>query len=190
MPRPRLVRSALGRLLSLDVDGAGFPDVGVRDPVIGMLQRRYPGLRPVGFFSPYEAAAWAVLSHRITITRAAALKQRISERYGETVDVDGVLVTAFPSPDRLRRVGEVRGMTELKAVRLRGIADAALRGDLDGNGLRDCDPDEALTRLQQLPRDRAVQRGTRARQGRLHSRRLPRGGAATASCDDRALRTR
>lgn len=138
-------------MLSLDVDGTGFPGVGVRDPLIGGLQRQFPGLRPVGFHSPYEAAAWAVLSHRIRITQAAALKARLAEEYGESVQVDGVAGRAFPAPDRLRSVGDVRGLTKLKAARLRGIADAALRGDLDGATLRDCEPDEALALLQRLP---------------------------------------
>lgn len=138
------IRSALGRILSLDVDGTGFSDVGRRDPVIGGLQRRYPGLRPVGFFSPYEAAAWVVIGHRIRIAQAAAVKQRIAAEYGETVDIDGVPATAFPAPDRLRSLGAVRGLTEQKVARLRGIAEAAVRGELDGAALRACDPAEAL----------------------------------------------
>ena len=48
------------RFLSLDVDATGWPAVGERDPVIGDAQERLPGLRPCGFHSPYEAAAWAV----------------------------------------------------------------------------------------------------------------------------------
>ena len=51
------VRDQVARILSLDVDGSGFPAVGERDPVVAGLQRRYPGLRPIGFWSPYEAAA-------------------------------------------------------------------------------------------------------------------------------------
>jgi DNA-3-methyladenine glycosylase II len=54
---PEAVRDQVARILSLDVDGSGFPAVGRRDPVVGGLQARWPGLRPVGFFSPYEAAA-------------------------------------------------------------------------------------------------------------------------------------
>lgn len=52
-----VVRRQVARILSLDVDGDGFPGVGERDPVVGRLQARYPGLRPVCFYSPYEAAA-------------------------------------------------------------------------------------------------------------------------------------
>jgi DNA-3-methyladenine glycosylase II len=61
------------RFLSLDVDARGWPDVGRRDPVIADAQERLPGLRPCGFHSPYEAAAWAVLSQRLRIVQAAHL---------------------------------------------------------------------------------------------------------------------
>src|SRR5215210_4265702 len=59
-----VVRRQVERILSLDVDGRGFPEVGERDPVVGELQARYPGLRPVCFYSPYEAAAWALIGRR------------------------------------------------------------------------------------------------------------------------------
>ena len=62
---PEVVREQVGRILSLDIDGSGFTEVGRQDPVVGRLQVRYPGLRPVLFYSPYEAAAWALVSHRI-----------------------------------------------------------------------------------------------------------------------------
>jgi DNA-3-methyladenine glycosylase II len=42
------------RILSLDIDGRGFPDIARHDPVVAQLQARYPGLRPVCFWSPYE----------------------------------------------------------------------------------------------------------------------------------------
>src|SRR5215471_6685454 len=62
------------RFLALDVDGRGWPQVGRRDPVIGGAQARLPGLRPCGFHSPYEAAAWTVLAQRLRIVQAARLR--------------------------------------------------------------------------------------------------------------------
>jgi DNA-3-methyladenine glycosylase II len=47
--------------LSLDHDGAGWPAVGERDPVIARLQAQYNYLRPVCFYSSYEAATSFVL---------------------------------------------------------------------------------------------------------------------------------
>jgi len=57
------------RFLALDVDGRGWPQVGRRDPVMADAQARLPGLRPCGFHSPYEAAAWSVLAQRLRIVR-------------------------------------------------------------------------------------------------------------------------
>lgn len=76
-------RTDVERILSLDVDGRGFAAVERRDPVVAALRRRFAGLRPVLFFSPYEAAAWAVIGHRIRITQAAAVKRRLAAELGE-----------------------------------------------------------------------------------------------------------
>lgn len=40
----RRAREDVKRILCLDVDGNGFGAIGERDPVVGALQRRYPGL--------------------------------------------------------------------------------------------------------------------------------------------------
>ncbi|CAN5600753.1 DNA-3-methyladenine glycosylase [soil metagenome] len=147
---PEAVRGQVARILSLDVDGTGFAAVGDRDPVVGRLQRRYPGLRPVCFWSAYEAAAWALLSHRVRMTQAAAMKQRIAERIGRIVDVHGDTVTAFPAPQQLRELTEAV-VPGRKLGYLRQLTGAALDGRLDSARLRSLSRDEALSQLQQLP---------------------------------------
>src|ERR1700761_4269288 len=67
----RLAARDLERMLSLDVDGTDFAALGERDDVVRALQRRFPGLRPVLFYTPYEAAAWAIIGQRIRMTQAA-----------------------------------------------------------------------------------------------------------------------
>jgi DNA-3-methyladenine glycosylase II len=79
------VRAQVARILSLDVDGSGFPAVGARDHIVAGLQNRYPGLRPVCFYSPYEAAAWAIIGHRIRIRQAATIKARMAEQLGDPI---------------------------------------------------------------------------------------------------------
>src|SRR5690348_6898987 len=71
----------VGRFLALDVDGRGWPQVGRRDPVIAAAQARLPGLRPCGFHSPYEAAAWSVLAQRLRISQAARLRAELIARH-------------------------------------------------------------------------------------------------------------
>lgn len=50
------------RFLALKVGARTWPDIGRNDWVIAEARRQLPALRPSGFHSPYEAAAWAVLS--------------------------------------------------------------------------------------------------------------------------------
>ncbi len=139
------------RSLSLDVDGSGLAAVGDRDPVVAGLLQRWPGLRPVCFVSPYEAAVWAILSQRVRITQAAALKARITARHGTAVDVDGEEVRAFPSPQELVAAAVAEGVQEIKVERLREVADAALDGVLDAAALRALPVEEALARLRTVP---------------------------------------
>lgn len=141
----------LARIFSLDIDGTEFPEVGRRDPVAGELQRRYPGLRPVCFWSPYEAACWAVIGQRIRIVQAAAVKRRLAETLGETVEVAGRPIAAFPSPQRLREISHFPGIPPRKISYLREIADAARAGLLDGHRLRSLSHEAALDDLRQLP---------------------------------------
>jgi DNA-3-methyladenine glycosylase II len=145
------VHRQVERILSLDVDGSGFPAVGERDPVVGEVQRRYPGLRPVGFWSPYEAAAWAVIGHRIRITQAAAVKARMAKELGEPVSFGGRVVYAFPSPERLAKLGMFPGLAGRKPEWLRSLAQAALDGQLDAARLRAMPHEEAVADLKKLP---------------------------------------
>ena len=128
------------RFLALDVDGRGWPGVGRRDPVIADAQTRLPGLRPCGFHSPYEAAAWSVLAQRLRIVQAARLRAELIARHGE----DG----AFPAPRTLARLD--LDLPGRKSEYLRAVADAALDGLLDGAALRAVDPGQAIQRVQQV----------------------------------------
>ena len=145
------VRAQVERILSLDVDGSGFPAVGERDPVVGRLQRSYPGLRPVGFWSPYEAAAWTIIGHRIRIRQAASIKARMAAELGEPVTFGDRVVHAFPSPQRLASLESFPGLAGRKPEWLRSVAMAALNGQLDAARLRGLPRETALKDLKTLP---------------------------------------
>lgn len=130
------VGSEVERILSLDVDGSGFPAVGERDPAIGRLQWRFEGLRPVLFLSPYEAGAWALISHRLRIVQAAGIKVRLAEELGEAVEGHGDVRHAFPAPERLAGLEDFRGLFGRKVGWLRALAEAAREGRLDAEHLR------------------------------------------------------
>lgn len=148
---PARLSEQLARLLSLDVDGTAYPAVAATDRVVAPLAARTPGSRPVSFCSPYEAACWAVLSQRTSIVAAASVKARIARRFGVPHEVDGVALTAFPAPCRLAEVADELPVPEVKRERLRGLAQAALDGRLDGGRLRALPVEDALAEVRELP---------------------------------------
>ena len=105
------------RVVSLDHDGSGYPEVGERDPIVKALQESSGYLRPVLFHSPYEAAAWSVISARTGHAQAVKLRDAL----GET----------FPAPEQLLQLEALQGLPANKIPRLHGIAQAALEGKLD-----------------------------------------------------------
>ena len=143
-------RQAL-RIVALDADGRGYAAVGERDAVVGGLQARFPGLRPVSFHSPYEAAAWAVLNARMPAARARAVRDALAREHGAVLDVAGEALAAFPLPEALLAVREPpRGVPEEKLRRLHAVAEAALAGRLDADALLARPRDEALTALEEI----------------------------------------
>jgi DNA-3-methyladenine glycosylase II len=145
------VRAQVARILSLDIDGSDFLLVGQRDPVIGSLQARYRGLRPVLFNSPYEAAAWALIGQRIRMQQAARIKARMAQTLGPEITIHGERLHAFPPPAQLATLDTFPGLTEEKMRRLRALGHAANTASLDAPRLRAMPVEDALAQLKELP---------------------------------------
>jgi DNA-3-methyladenine glycosylase II len=148
---PERVVAQTARVLSLDHDAAGYPQVGRHDPVVGRLMALRPGLRPPLFHSPYEAAAWSVLSARRPARQMAVVRDRLAAEHGRLFEVAGGQVAAFPGPEDLLAVEGVPGLPETKVGRLHAVARAALDGLLDVHRLRALGPEEAAVQLQTVP---------------------------------------
>lgn len=143
---PGAIAAQLARITSLDGDGAAWTALGARDEVLGGLQARFPGLRPVLFHSPYEAACWAVISARWGRGQAARVRDAIAAAHGHGFKLAGEVRHAWPGPERLlAALGEARvsGLPGEKLRRLQGVAAAAAAGDLDARRLHDLGPQAA-----------------------------------------------
>ncbi len=148
---PTAALAQVARIVSLDHDGAAFMRLGDDDPVLGALQRAHPGQRPVLFCSPYEGAAWSIISARRPAVQAGRVRQELSIQLGETFELAGETVHAFPQPEHLLQLGdEFPGLNLEKLVRLRGVAGAARAGDLDVARLHALGAERAYEQVQQL----------------------------------------
>jgi DNA-3-methyladenine glycosylase II len=145
------VERQVRRILSVDRPADGWIAAGRRDPVLGRLQAEHPGLRPVLFHSPYEAAAWAMLSQRRHRSQATAVRRRLSEALGRSFELDGEVEYAFPLPDRLLGLETFPGLEPQRIERLRGVAERALAGELDPEMLASMQAARAMAALQTIP---------------------------------------
>ena len=144
------VRAQVARLLSLDHDARDFVEVGRRDPVLRRLQLAAPGLRPPLFHSPYEAAAWAVLSARRPQRQASLTRAALATAIGRRFRLAAEPVAAFPTPSAVLKLGAFPGVDTERLDRLHGVARAAADGRLSAAHLYSLGPDEAMAHLQTI----------------------------------------
>jgi DNA-3-methyladenine glycosylase II len=149
-PSVDAVERQTSRILSLDVDGREWPDVAQRDPVVGRLQKMFPGFRPVNWSNAYEAAAWCLISSRISMRQGQGIKDRMCRELGASIDIHGHRLYCFPDPQALIALTSFKGLFGRKVEYLNKLGRAALAGDLDTETLRAMPRDQALERLQRL----------------------------------------
>jgi DNA-3-methyladenine glycosylase II len=143
-------RDQVARIFSLDVDATDYPAVGEREPAVGRLMSALPGLRPILFTSPYECAAWAIMSQRISRVQAARVQERLLAELGDPLEVGGEVVRCFPAPERLAELRDLPGLSAEKVRRLRELAAPARAGLLDAARLRALGPERAPAELRRL----------------------------------------
>lgn len=148
---PDRVAAQVARVLSVHVDGRPFAALAERDRAVAALHRAAGGLRPPQFYSPYEAAAWSILSARRSAAQGRVLRARISERFGTAYELAGRIERAFPIPQRLLEVDHVPGLPAAAIPRLHAVAAAALRGELAADRLFALEPEAARQDVQRLP---------------------------------------
>jgi DNA-3-methyladenine glycosylase II len=138
------------RILSLDHDGNAFLDVGEKDPVIAQLQALAPGLRPPLFHSPYEAAAWSIISARRSAAQMTRVRENLCGQFGVPFTIGKDQMASFPTPSRLLEVATFSGLDATKIERLHGVAHAAQQGLLNVARLHALGPEEATRELQSI----------------------------------------
>lgn len=141
----------VARVVSADHDGVAWAAVCATDPVLSRVYAAAPGFRPSNFYSPYEAAVWAVVSARRARAQGIGLRRRLSEVHGAVFELAGAPEAALPTPMQLLEIESFPGLPADRVPRLHGIARAALDGALDIGRLTAMSPAEAMADVQRLP---------------------------------------
>ena len=100
------VAALLQSYLRLDDDiRAIYADIG-RDPRVAEMIERYPGLRLLRI-DPWECLVSFICSANSNIPRIHQVVERMSESYGEPIEMDGQTRHSFPAPRQLAGAGEM-----------------------------------------------------------------------------------
>ena len=150
----RTLDVAAGRvawLLGLDVEMDGFYELLANDPVLSDAVGSLRGLRHTRTETVWEALVHAVVGQQVSGIVARVIRDGIVREYGTEVRMDGHVVHAFPRPGTLLEAGHdalrALKLSARKAEYVLGIAETALRGDLDHETLAPLSDEEAIAVL-------------------------------------------
>jgi AraC family transcriptional regulator of adaptative response / DNA-3-methyladenine glycosylase II len=121
------------RLLDLGADTARIDAALGRDPLLGPLVRRRPGLRVPRATDGFELAVRAVIGQQVTLAAARRTGARLVALCGRVLDEPaGSITHLFPTADALAQIDPAElGMPRVRADALRALARAVLDGELD-----------------------------------------------------------
>lgn len=91
--------------LSLEDDLTQFYNHAMKDKAFKSLVEKLYGLHQVKFLTPFEAAAWAILSQRISMKAAHTMKERLVRAVGDCIEVDQIEYWTFPSANQIKNLG-------------------------------------------------------------------------------------
>jgi DNA-3-methyladenine glycosylase II len=158
-PRPmsaQTVDSAAKRalfFLSLGDDVRGFYSIAKEnDPKFYPIVEREWGLHHVKFPSFLEIACWALINQRMQRVVALRIKRSLTEKFGDSVEMDGKVYWAFPDRSRLKAATAkgLREVTRNQRVTQRLVSLISSLDELDEDFLLTAPYEKAKERLEKV----------------------------------------
>ena len=127
--------SSVRRMFDLSADPARIAFALQRDPRLGALVTRRPGLRIPGTWDPFESGVRAIVGQQISVAAGRTLMRRLVERAGERIAEEAHgLSHLFPTPTALALSHlEDLGIPRARMSALQGFARAVADGTLAFN---------------------------------------------------------
>lgn len=111
--------AAVARVFDLGHDPAALGPTLGRDPLLGPLLARAPGIRVPGAWSGWELAVQAVLGQQVSVAGARRTAEKLVAAYGDP--------ERFPGPEAVA-AGPLPGMPAARERALRALAEAVAGG--------------------------------------------------------------
>ncbi len=139
--------------LSIADDLASFYAIGREDAAFAPVIEHLYGYHQAKFLTPFDNAAWAILSQRTPMAAARKTWDALIERYGSRLTIDGQTYRAFPTAERLATVNPDDLLAILPNLRKAPYLHAAARAfdDVDELWLRTAPYDDVRAWLLRIP---------------------------------------
>ncbi len=145
---------AVAAAVATMVLGGSLGELTERDPVLGALDRRFPGVRPVLQFDLLASLIRAISAQQVNLRWAATIRSRVAAAYGRLHQVGSREVWSLDAEALARAtVDELRvlQLTTAKSRSLAGCARAVASEQLSMAELRSLDDEAVIERLVELP---------------------------------------
>ena len=121
----------LRALFDLAADTSPIAQQFGRDPLLGPLVARFPGLRVPGAWSGFELAVRAILGQQVSVVAASTVASQLAGRFGERLSLadPGGLTLLFPPPEALADT-VLPNLPPVRAQAIRALARAVVSGDV------------------------------------------------------------
>ena len=144
-------REQISWLLGADQDINPFYGMALKDWILAPLVKKLRGLHIPHTASVYEALIQAILGQQISAHVARKLRTDLTETYGSTLEVDGVVYHSFPRPSVLVSAGidglRALGFSARKAEYIFDISSAVISGQLNLESLYGLPSEEVIKML-------------------------------------------
>jgi AraC family transcriptional regulator of adaptative response / DNA-3-methyladenine glycosylase II len=120
------------RLLDLDADPGSVDPALARDPILGALVRRRPGLRVPGHPDGFELVVRAVMGQQVSVGGARTLAARLVRRAGKPLDAPcGAVTLLFPHAATVAALpADEFAMPRARANAVAHVARATAEGEI------------------------------------------------------------
>ncbi len=123
------------QLLDLDADAAAIFEALHKDPVLGALVTKNPGLRVLGTVDGFELATRAIVGQQVSVLGARTIISRLVLQAGEKLtQADGKVTHLFPTPSALLELAsshpEIFSMPGRRRRALAAVAQAVEAGTI------------------------------------------------------------